>query len=50
MTGVPVEKICRWIISQRLGAADRNGFRPADYLLRGDLSHRNRQIFEALGF
>ena len=24
------------------------GFRPADYLLRGDLSHRNRQIFEAL--
>ena len=29
-------------------AADRSGFRPADYLLRGDLSHRNRQIFEAL--
>ena len=24
------------------------GFGPADYLLRGDLSHRNRQIFEAL--
>src|SRR4051812_30414267 len=38
----------RDLINQRLGAADRNGFRPADYLLRGDLSHRNRQIFEAL--
>ena len=38
----------RDLINQRLGAADRHGFRPADYLLRGDLSHRNRQIFEAL--
>jgi len=35
-------------VGQRLGAVDRNAFRPADYLLRGDLSHRNRQIFEAL--
>jgi predicted Ser/Thr protein kinase len=38
----------RELVGQRLGAVDRNGFRPADYLLRGDLSHRNRQIFEAL--
>ena len=27
---------------------DRAGFKPSDYLLHGDLSHRNRQIFEAL--
>src|SRR5215831_1918086 len=38
----------RELVHARLGAADRAGFRPADYLLRGDLSHRNRQIFEAL--
>ncbi|HVR62605.1 MAG TPA: serine protein kinase PrkA [Polyangia bacterium] len=38
----------RELIQQRLGAAMSSGFRPADYLLRGDLSHRNRQIFEAL--
>ncbi len=36
------------LIESRLGAAIAQGFRPADYLLRGDLSHRNRQIFEAL--
>ena len=38
----------RDLISQRLADDIRAGFRPADYLLRGDLSHRNRQIFEAL--
>jgi predicted Ser/Thr protein kinase len=38
----------RELIQQRLGAEIKRGFRPADYLLRGDLSHRNRQIFEAL--
>jgi serine protein kinase len=38
----------RELIQQRLGAEIKSGFRPADYLLRGDLSHRNRQIFEAL--
>jgi predicted Ser/Thr protein kinase len=38
----------RELIEQRLLPAIRDGFRPADYLLRGDLSHRNRQIFEAL--
>lgn len=38
----------RELIMQRLGAIGRPEFRPADALLRGDLSHRNRQIFEAL--
>ena len=38
----------RELIDQRLEVAIREGYRPADYLLRGDLSHRNRQIFEAL--
>ncbi len=38
----------RDLIAQRLSAVGRADFRPADYLLRGDLSHRNRQIFEAL--
>jgi serine protein kinase len=38
----------RELIEQRLAAEIKAGFRPADYHLRGDLSHRNRQIFEAL--
>src|SRR5450432_1096540 len=38
----------RELIEQRLAAEIKSSFRPADYLLRGDLSHRNRQIFEAL--
>src|SRR6185312_7926911 len=38
----------RDLVAQRLGAIGHAEFRPADYLLRGDLSHRNRQIFEAL--
>jgi serine protein kinase len=38
----------RELIEQRLESEIRDGYRPADYLLRGDLSHRNRQIFEAL--
>jgi serine protein kinase len=38
----------RDLVAQRLAAVGRSEFRPADYLLRGDLSHRNRQIFEAL--
>jgi serine protein kinase len=38
----------RDLIERRLATEVKAGFRPADYLLRGDLSHRNRQIFEAL--
>ena len=38
----------RALIESRLSDAIAKGFRPADYLLRGDMSHRNRQIFEAL--
>ncbi|HVY39467.1 MAG TPA: serine protein kinase PrkA [Polyangia bacterium] len=38
----------RELVSQRLAALGHPEFRPADVLLRGDLSHRNRQIFEAL--
>jgi predicted Ser/Thr protein kinase len=38
----------RELIERRLETEIKAGFRPADYLLRGDLSHRNRQIFEAL--
>ena len=38
----------RALIESRVGEALPTGFRPAEYLLRGDLSHRNRQIFEAL--
>src|SRR5450432_2834379 len=38
----------RELIEARLAGEIKAGFRPADYLLRGDLSHRNRQIFEAL--
>jgi predicted Ser/Thr protein kinase len=38
----------RELIGRRLAAAKRDGFKPADYFLRGDLSHRNRQVFEAL--
>ena len=38
----------RALIESRLHDEIAKGFRPADYLLRGDLSHRNRQIFEAL--
>lgn len=36
------------LIEEHLGAQMREGFRPADKLLNGDLSHRNRQIFEAM--
>ncbi|HSS37349.1 MAG TPA: serine protein kinase PrkA, partial [Polyangia bacterium] len=38
----------RDLVAQRLAALGNPEFRPADVLLRGDLSHRNRQIFEAL--
>ncbi len=38
----------RELVTERLAHVDRPGLRPADYLVRGDLSHRNRQIFEAL--
>jgi len=38
----------RDLIAERLASIERPGLRAADYLLRGDLSHRNRQIFEAL--
>ncbi len=35
-------------IEQNLADEIRGGFRPSHYLIDGDLSHRNRQIFEAL--
>jgi len=38
----------RELVGERLTAAARDAVRPADYVMRGDLSHRNRQIFEAL--
>ncbi len=38
----------RALIEERLSAQMRAGFRPAQQVLLGDLSHRNRQIFEAL--
>ncbi len=41
----------REVIEERMQGIEGGspaGFRPADYILRGDLSHRNRQIFEAL--
>jgi serine protein kinase len=38
----------RELITARLGDDSGLDFRPARYLLEGDLSHRNRQIFEAL--
>ncbi|HEY5089877.1 MAG TPA: serine protein kinase PrkA, partial [Polyangia bacterium] len=36
------------LVTERLASVNRPELRPADYLVRGDLSHRNRQIFEAL--
>ncbi len=36
------------LINERLGEQIRTGYRPAHQLVAGDLSHRNRQIFEAL--
>jgi serine protein kinase len=44
---LPKEKR-RALIESQLAAEIADGFRPAEYLLRGDLSHRNRQIYEAL--
>jgi serine protein kinase len=38
----------RALIEERLSGQMRAGFRPAQQVLLGDLSHRNRQIFEAL--
>ena len=38
----------RELVTERLASVNRPDLRPADYLVRGDLSHRNRQIFEAL--
>jgi len=38
----------RGLVESLLADEIAKGFRPADYLMRGDLSHRNRQIFEAL--
>ena len=38
----------RELVTERLASVNRPELRPADYLVRGDLSHRNRQIFEAL--
>ncbi len=38
----------RELIESRLGDQIAAGFRPAHNLMAGDLSHRNRQIFEAL--
>ena len=36
------------LIRERLAAAGTQDFVPSDYLLHGELSHKNRQIFEAL--
>lgn len=44
---IPREKR-RALIESQLVEEIAKGYRPAEYLLRGDLSHRNRQIFEAL--
>ena len=44
---LPKEKR-RALIDERLSEALRSGFAPSQQLLQGDLSHRNRQIFEAL--
>jgi predicted Ser/Thr protein kinase len=38
----------RELIEERLGSEIAAGLRPAHTLISGDLSHRNRQIFEAL--
>src|SRR3954465_5852520 len=38
----------RELIEERLGAEIAAGLRPGHTILSGDLSHRNRQIFEAL--
>jgi predicted Ser/Thr protein kinase len=38
----------RELIDERLGEDIKRGLRPAQQLIFGDLSHRNRQIFEAL--
>jgi serine protein kinase len=36
------------LLEERLGEQIAAGFRPGFYLVAGDLSHRNRQIYEAL--
>jgi predicted Ser/Thr protein kinase len=38
----------RALLEERLESDLKGGFRPAHQLMSGDLSHRNRQIFEAL--
>jgi energy-coupling factor transporter ATP-binding protein EcfA2 len=38
----------RTLFDERLEGEDSRGFRPSNQLVNGDLSHRNRQIFEAL--
>src|SRR4051812_4922465 len=38
----------RQLLDERLAEEIQAGFRPAHQILSGDLSHRNRQIFEAL--
>src|SRR4051812_1330415 len=38
----------RELVTERLASVNPPELRPADYLMRGDLSHRNPQIFEAL--
>jgi serine protein kinase len=38
----------RALIEDRMGAAIKAGVRPSQQVMQGDLSHRNRQIFEAL--
>jgi serine protein kinase len=38
----------RTLFDERLEGEDSRGFRPSHQLVNGDLSHRNRQIFEAL--
>jgi serine protein kinase len=38
----------RTLFDERLAGEEMRGFRPSHQLVNGDLSHRNRQIFEAL--
>ena len=44
---LPLDKR-RELFADRLGEAMASGFRPSRQLIEGDLSHRNRQFFEAL--
>ncbi len=42
------QEVRRGLFEERLASAIKDGFRPSRQLSSGDLSHRNRQIYEAL--